>query len=198
MGWLSVLVVAVVLLAAGCGGATTDVASGAESTTAPTGVASTTETVEPTAEAPTLAQWAADACIGYSEFATALSNANGGIDPTTLPLDERIALGIEASDRMSEAAEQWLSVVSNLDAPSEGRDYNAALVRQAEGLVDLFAETSEMMTSAVSLSDIEAVNALTNMRAQELDAAIREAASELSPEALAALQGPASCRQLPR
>jgi hypothetical protein len=149
--------------------------------------------------APSLAQWAAGACGIVSDWRAAESEASGGADPITLPLDERLEraerLG-RARSAASRAAAERLDALGHAD---EVCSYHDALIRQFVALAE--AEDVALATRATTAADLEAANAELNIVLDRTESEVVEAAASLPADATAALRGVNNCpllREPPR
>ena len=142
-------------------------------------------------ETPSLAAWAAAACGIASDFQAAVTVAGGGVtDPTTLPLDERLARAQRLGEVWVEESERAADALREFGAADGVGAYHSTLIRRFED----FAEAYRVRTTrAASAEELEEQNAELNIVLERGASEVSEVVERLPDDAVAALRGVNNC-----
>lgn len=139
-----------------------------------------------------IAQWAAQTCAAAERLADA-EDVGGGVDPTTLTLEERQQRAAGIGDELTTIFDEVGSALKAIDPPASVENYHEALIGQAEALSEAVTAQTDAIGKADSSEDIEAANAELNIALERTEADIAEAAEDMPREAVAALRGVNNC-----
>ena len=200
------VVIAAVALTVACTSDTDEQASGqftAELAASPTATATPTATPAPgTATAAAVvpvedvATWAALFCFVVEEFSDALDAVDslaGGIDPTSLTVDDRKARAAKTLPILIDAYRSTAASLSPAATLRETSEYTLAWISSLEQLADAWEAEAERIAGASTALEIEASNARLGIVMQATDEEVSAAFTGLAPAAVAALLGVTGC-----
>ena len=144
-----------------------------------------------------IAQWAAQTCAAIERLAD-IEDVGGGVDATTLTLEERKQRSAGIGDELTTIFDEVGSALQAIDPPASVENFHKALIAQAEALSETVTAQIDTIGEAESPEDIEASNAELNIALERTAADIAEAAEDLPDEAMSALRGVNNCDSIVR